>query len=89
VKSALPEMDTPLFRSLPEKLQEPLVKAIPFRRPGRPEEVAAAVLFFASDAASSITGRVLSVSGGLTTAGRPPGSTTSGKTAKLAGCPMH
>jgi 2-hydroxycyclohexanecarboxyl-CoA dehydrogenase len=61
--------DTPLFRSLPERLQEALVKAIPFRRPARPEEVAAAVLFFASDAASFITGQVLSVSGGLTMAG--------------------
>jgi 2-hydroxycyclohexanecarboxyl-CoA dehydrogenase len=61
--------DTPLFRSLPPKLQEALVKAIPFRRPARPEEVAAAVLFFASDAASFITGQVLSVSGGLTMAG--------------------
>jgi NAD(P)-dependent dehydrogenase (short-subunit alcohol dehydrogenase family) len=61
--------DTPLFRSLPEKLQNALIKAIPFRRPARPEEVAAAVLFFASDAASFITGQVLSVSGGLTMAG--------------------
>lgn len=61
--------DTPLFRSLPPKLQDALIKAIPFRRPARPEEVAAAVLFFASDAASFITGQVLSVSGGLTMAG--------------------
>ncbi|MDN3356451.1 SDR family NAD(P)-dependent oxidoreductase [Actinomadura sp. DC4] len=61
--------DTPLFRSLPDDLQAALIKAIPFRRPARPEEVAAAVLFFASDAASFITGQVLSVSGGLTMAG--------------------
>ena len=36
---------------------------------GPPEEVAAPVLFFASDAASFITGQVISVSGGLTMAG--------------------
>jgi 2-hydroxycyclohexanecarboxyl-CoA dehydrogenase len=61
--------DTPLFHAQPEKLKEALVKAIPFRRLARPEEVAAAVLFFASKAASFITGQVLSVSGGLTMAG--------------------
>lgn len=61
--------DTPLFAAQPEKLKEALVKAIPFRRLARPEEVAAPVLFFASHAASFITGQVISVSGGLTMAG--------------------
>lgn len=61
--------DTPLFAAQPEKLKDALVKAIPFRRLARPEEVAAPVLFFASDAASFITGQVISVSGGLTMAG--------------------
>lgn len=61
--------DTPLFHAQPEKLKEALVKAIPFRRLARPEEVAAAVLFFASEAASFITGQVISVSGGLTMVG--------------------
>ncbi|KAA8969150.1 SDR family oxidoreductase [Mycobacterium sp.] len=61
--------DTPLFAAQPEKLRQALVKAIPFRRLARPEEVAAPVLFFASDAASFITGQVISVSGGLTMAG--------------------
>lgn len=61
--------DTPLFHAQSEKLKEALVKAIPFRRLARPDEVAAPVLFFASDAASFITGQVLSVSGGLTMAG--------------------
>jgi NAD(P)-dependent dehydrogenase (short-subunit alcohol dehydrogenase family) len=56
-------------RSLPPKLQESLIKAIPFRRPATAQEVAAAVRFFASDAASFITGQVLSVSGGPTMAG--------------------
>ncbi len=61
--------DTPLFQSFDPKLKAALTKAIPFRRIGQPEEVAAAVVFFASDAASYITGQVLSVSGGLTMAG--------------------
>ena len=61
--------DTPLFQAQSEKLKEALVKAIPFRRLARPEEVAAPVLFFASESASFITGQVISVSGGLTMAG--------------------
>jgi 2-hydroxycyclohexanecarboxyl-CoA dehydrogenase len=61
--------DTPLFRSLPENLREALTRAIPFRRVAKPEEIADAVLFFASDMARYITGQVLSVSGGLTMAG--------------------
>jgi 2-hydroxycyclohexanecarboxyl-CoA dehydrogenase len=61
--------DTPLFRAHDERLRQALIKAIPMRRPARPDEVAAAVLFFASDAAAYITGQVLSVSGGLTMAG--------------------
>ena len=58
--------DTPLFATQPEKMQQALVNAIPFRRLGKPEEVADAVVFFASDRSSFITGQVISVSGGLT-----------------------
>ncbi len=61
--------DTPLFQAQEEKLKAALIKAIPFRRLARPEEVAAPVLFFASESASFITGQVISVSGGLTMAG--------------------
>ncbi len=61
--------DTKLFRSLPEKAQVALERAIPLRRLATPEEVAHAVLFFAGDGASYVTGQVLSVSGGLTMAG--------------------
>ena len=58
--------DTPLFGAAPERMREALVRAIPFRRLGQPEDVANAIAFFASDRASYITGQVLSVSGGLT-----------------------
>jgi 2-hydroxycyclohexanecarboxyl-CoA dehydrogenase len=54
---------------MPEKLRASLEKAIPFRRLAEPEEIADAVLFFASDRARYITGQVLSVNGGLTMAG--------------------
>jgi 2-hydroxycyclohexanecarboxyl-CoA dehydrogenase len=58
--------DTPLFRTQPEKMQVALIGAIPMKRLGQASEVADAVLFFASDRSSFVTGQVLSVSGGLT-----------------------
>jgi 2-hydroxycyclohexanecarboxyl-CoA dehydrogenase len=61
--------ETPLMAAVPDKVKEALIKAIPFRRLGKPEEVADAVVFFASDRAAFITGQVLSVSGGLTMVG--------------------
>ena len=51
------------------KIVAAMTQAIPFRRLGTPEDVAAAVVFFASPDAAYITGQVLSVSGGLTMAG--------------------
>jgi 2-hydroxycyclohexanecarboxyl-CoA dehydrogenase len=60
--------DTPLLASIPEKQREALMRAIPFRRFGKPSEVADAILFFASNRTDYVTGQVLSVSGGLTMA---------------------
>jgi 2-hydroxycyclohexanecarboxyl-CoA dehydrogenase len=45
-----------------------LARAVPMRRLGRPEEVAAAIAFLACEDAGYITGQTLSVSGGLTMA---------------------
>lgn len=61
--------DTPLMAAVPDKVKDALTKAIPFRRLGKPSEVADAILFFASDRSTYITGQVLSVSGGLTMVG--------------------
>ena len=61
--------ETPLLFAVPDKHLEAFKKAIPMRRFAKPSEVADALLFFASDRASYVTGQVLSVSGGLTMAG--------------------
>jgi 2-hydroxycyclohexanecarboxyl-CoA dehydrogenase len=66
--------DTPMLRDMAAedevgaKLFESLTRAVPMRRLGEPEDVAAAVAFLASDRAGFITGQTLSVSGGLTMA---------------------
>ena len=51
-----------------ERLVDALTRAVPMRRLGEPEDVAAAVVFLASDNAGFVTGQTLSVSGGLTMA---------------------
>jgi 2-hydroxycyclohexanecarboxyl-CoA dehydrogenase len=61
--------DTPMLQSRPEKLKEAFLKAIPFRRFAKPQDIADAVVFFAGPRSDYITGQVMSVSGGLTFAG--------------------
>jgi len=51
------------------KIMDAVRRSIPLGRLGRPEDVAGAVAYFASDGANYVTGQVLSVSGGLTMAG--------------------
>jgi 3-oxoacyl-[acyl-carrier protein] reductase len=56
---------TDLTRALTDATQQDWAAQIPLGRPGRPEDVAAAVCFLASDEASYITGQVLHVNGGM------------------------
>ena len=57
--------DTAMFDSVPEAVRSDLVSTIPIGRLGRPEEIAAAALFLASDESSFIAGVELCVDGGL------------------------
>jgi 2-hydroxycyclohexanecarboxyl-CoA dehydrogenase len=61
--------DTPMLQTRPEKVREAFIRATPFRRFAKPQEIADAILFFASSRSDYITGQILSVSGGLTFAG--------------------
>jgi len=56
---------TDMTASLPDKVKEAMLEHIPLRRMGKPEDVAAAVLFLASDDSSYITGQVIPVDGGM------------------------
>lgn len=56
---------TDMTAGLSPELKEKMTAAIPLARIGNAEEVAAAVAFLASDAASYITGEVLKVNGGM------------------------
>ena len=57
-------VDTSLFRGLKEEIQERLIKTVPLGRIGTPDDIAQAVLSFACDEASYVTGQVLYVCGG-------------------------
>jgi 2-hydroxycyclohexanecarboxyl-CoA dehydrogenase len=67
-------IDTDIWKNLAadekgKKIAEGVVRSIPLRRIGQPEDVANVVVFLASDEAQYITGQVLSVDGGLTMIG--------------------
>ena len=58
-------MDTNMTKTIPDKVKEKMVGAIPVGRIGTPQDIANAAAFLASEYASYITGEVLNVSGGL------------------------
>ncbi len=58
-------IDTDMTASLSDQLKENMLAQIPLKRFGKPQDVAAAVRFLASDEAAYITGHVLDVNGGM------------------------
>jgi 3-oxoacyl-[acyl-carrier protein] reductase len=56
---------TDMTAAVNEKAQEAMQGSIPLGRVGRPEDVAAAVVYLASDAAAYVTGHTLHIDGGL------------------------
>ena len=58
-------IETDMVKGIPEKVKEKILSQVPLARFGRPEEVARAVVYLASDDASYITGHVLNINGGM------------------------
>ncbi len=58
-------IETDMTHGLAQELKDRLLAAIPLQRLGKPEDVAAAVRFLASEEAAYITGHVLNVNGGM------------------------
>ena len=54
---------TDMMKAVPKEVIDPMIARIPLRRLGKPEDIANAFVFLASDEASYITGVVLSVDG--------------------------
>lgn len=59
-------IETDMTKDLPDMVKENMLHNIPLGRIGKPEEIAAAVAFLASEEAGYITGQVLAVDGGMT-----------------------
>ncbi|MGA2183914.1 MAG: 3-oxoacyl-[acyl-carrier-protein] reductase [Bryobacteraceae bacterium] len=58
-------IETDMTRDLPAEVRERMLAAIPLAHLGKPDDVAAAVKFLASEDAAYITGHVLDVNGGM------------------------
>lgn len=58
-------IDTDMTRGLPEESKTALLAHVPLARFGQPQEVAAAVVFLASEGAAYVTGSTLHVNGGM------------------------
>jgi 3-oxoacyl-[acyl-carrier protein] reductase len=59
-------IETPILRTIPDKVLQQMKERVPLRRLGTPEDVAKVYAFLASDDASYISGAVIEVAGGLT-----------------------
>ncbi len=59
-------IETPILRTIPEKVLHQMKERVPLRRLGTPEDIANVYAFLASDDASYINGAVIEVAGGLT-----------------------
>ncbi len=59
-------IETEMTKNLPQNVIDDWLAKIPLKRTGKPEDVANACLFLASDLSSYITGQVLTVDGGMT-----------------------
>ncbi|MCI5837357.1 MAG: 3-oxoacyl-[acyl-carrier-protein] reductase [Veillonellaceae bacterium] len=58
-------IETDMTAVLNDKIKESIISQVPLQRMGRPEEIAAAVVYLASDGARYVTGQVLQVNGGM------------------------
>ncbi|RZI45585.1 3-oxoacyl-[acyl-carrier-protein] reductase [Rickettsiales endosymbiont of Peranema trichophorum] len=58
-------IDTDMTSNLSQSVKDHIIEKIPLQRMGKPEEIASAALFLASDQAAYITGTTIHVNGGL------------------------